>query len=60
MTTDELRGPYTEAVKIVRQERRALRAPGEYVLRGKPEMQEAKLREIGSPLGAAARHLAPN
>lgn len=42
MTNDELKALYTEAVRIVRAERRMR----EYVLRSKPEMQEAKLREM--------------
>lgn len=42
MTNDELKALYTEAVRIVRSERRMR----EYVLRSKPELQEAKLREM--------------
>lgn len=42
MTVDELRALYTEAVRIVRAERR-MRS---YVFRDKPEVMEAKLREM--------------
>jgi hypothetical protein len=42
MNVDELRALYTEAVRIVRAERR-MRS---YVFRDKPEVLEAKLREI--------------
>jgi hypothetical protein len=42
MTENELRALYTEAVQIIRAERRMR----EYVLRGKPEILEAKLAEM--------------
>lgn len=51
MNVDELRGLYTEAVRIVRAERK-MRL---YVFRDKPDMMEAKLREMDRLLDILAQ-----
>lgn len=51
MNVDELKAIYTEAVKIIRAERK-MRS---YVFRDKPEVMEAKLREIDRLLDILAQ-----